>query len=130
MHRNTFENELKEDAENPMKSRQNNINIMEQAVFIQLITAISTSLIALCGVFAAIFWGYIPRKKQEKINQLQKELYDCYCDIYNLLEIEKNYMEDAELSKIKTRENRRLSNRAKPSNVERRISELEKVNSK
>ena len=94
---------------------------------IQLITAISTALIAMCGVFAAIYWGYIPRKRQAKIDQLQKELHDCYCDIYNLLEIEKDYMADEDLSKKKVRENRRLSNRSKPSNVERRIAELEKL---
>ena len=116
MHRNNSENELTEDAENPMKSRQHLIYRYEKTII----------------TFPVCHSGKRrnPRKKQEKINQLQKELYDCYCDIYNLLEIEKNYMEDAELTKIKTRENRRLSNRAKPSNVVRRISELEKVNSK
>ena len=34
---------------------------------------------------------------------------------------------DEDLSKKKVRENRRLSNRSKPSNVERRIAELEKL---
>ena len=97
---------------------------METTELIQLITAISTTMIAVCGVFAAIYWGYIPRKRQEKIEQLQKELLDCYYDIYNLLQIEKDYIEDENLSKKKVRENRRLSDRSKPSNVDRRIEEL------
>ena len=100
---------------------------METTELIQLITAISTSLIAFCGVFAAIFWGYIPRKRQAKIEQLQKELLDCYCDIYNLLQIEKDYMEDEGLSKKKVREERRLSERSQPGNVDRRIGELKSL---
>ena len=97
---------------------------METTELIQLITAFSTTIIALCGVFAAIYWGYIPRKRQQKIEQLQKELLDCYCDIYNLLQIEKDYIENEGLSKRKVREDRRLSDRSKPSNVDRRIEGL------
>ena len=100
---------------------------METTELIQLITAISTALIALCGVFAAIYWGYIPRKRQAKIDQLQKELLDCYCDIYNLLQIEKDYIEDEGLSKQKVRKDRRLSDCSKPSNVDRRIAELKSL---
>ena len=43
---------------------------METTELIQLMTAISTTVIAVCGIFAAYYWGYVPRKKQEKIEQL------------------------------------------------------------
>ena len=97
---------------------------METTEMIQLITAISTAIIAVCGIFAAYYWGYVPRKKQEKIEQLQKELFDCYCDIYNLLQIEKDYMEIEGISKIKVRNNRRLTSRSEPKNVEKRLEDL------
>lgn len=97
---------------------------MEMTELIQLITAISTAVIAVCGIFAAYYWGYVPRKKQEKIEQLQKELFDCYCDIYNLLQIEKDYMEIEGISKIKVRNNRRLTSRSEPKNVEKRLEDL------
>lgn len=97
---------------------------METTELIQLITAISTAVIAVCGIFAAYYWGYVPRKKQEKIEQLQKELFDCYCDIYNLLQIEKDYMEIEGISKIKVRNNRRLTSRSEPKNVEKRLEDL------
>lgn len=97
---------------------------MEITELIQLITAISTAVIAVCGIFAAYYWGYVPRKKQEKIEQLQKELFDCYCDIYNLLQIEKDYMEIEGISKIKVRNNRRLTSRSEPKNVEKRLEDL------
>lgn len=100
---------------------------METTELIQLVTAVSTTLIALCGVFAAIYWGYIPRKRQEKINQLQKELLDCYYDIYNLLEIEKDYMEEGDLSKKKIRENHSLTRRSEPKNVQNRIEQLKQL---
>jgi len=97
---------------------------METTELIQLLTAISTTVIAVCGIFAAYYWGYAPRKKQEKIDQLQKELFDCYCDIYNLLQIEKEYMEEEGISKRKVREDRRLTSRSEPKNVEKRIEDL------
>ena len=97
---------------------------METTELIQLMTTISTTVIAVCGIFAAYYWGYVPRKKQEKIDQLQKELFDCYCDIYNLLQIEKEYMEEEGISKRKVREDRRLTSRSKPKNVEKRIEDL------
>jgi hypothetical protein len=100
---------------------------METTELIQLVTAISTALIAVCGVFSAIYWGYIPRKRQEKIEQLQKELFDCYSDIYNLLEIEKDYMAEENLSKKKTRENRSLTRRSEPKNVQNRIEQLKQL---
>jgi hypothetical protein len=100
---------------------------METAVLIQLVTAISTSLIALCGVFSAIYWGYIPRKQKAKVEKLQKELLDCYCDIYNLLQIEKDYMDEEGLTKQKVREYRRLSDRSQPGNVDKRIEELKSL---
>lgn len=37
---------------------------METTELIQLLTAISTTVIAVCGIFAAYYWGYAPRKKQ------------------------------------------------------------------
>lgn len=97
---------------------------METTEWIQLFTAISTAVIAVCGILAAYFWGYVPRKKQEKIEKLQKELFDCYCDIYNLLQIETDYMEEEGISKRKVRENRRLTSRSEPKNVEKRIEDL------
>ena len=100
---------------------------METLVLIQLVTAISTALIAICGIIAAYYWGYVPRKRQEKINQLHKELLDCYCDIYYLLQIEKDYIEEDKLSKKTTREDRHLSDRSKPSNVDKRIEELKSL---
>ena len=100
---------------------------METTELIQLVTAISTALIAVCGVFSAIYWGYIPRKRQETIEQLQKELFDCYSDIYNLLEIEKDYMAEENLSKKKTRENRSLTRRSEPKNVQNRIEQLKQL---
>ncbi len=103
---------------------------MEITELIQLITAISTTLIAVCGIFAAYYWRYLPRKRQEKIDQLQNELFDCYCDIYNLLEIEKDYMEEEKISKKKVRKNYTLSRRSEPKNVDTRIDELRKLTSK
>ena len=97
---------------------------MEIAELIQLVTAISTMVIAVCGIFAAYYWGYVPRKKQQKIDQLQKELFDCYCDIYNLLQIEQDYMEEEGMTKQKVRAERRLTPRSQPNNVERRIEDL------
>lgn len=97
---------------------------METNEIIQLVTAISTALIAVSGVFAAIFWGYIPRQKEKVIKQLQKELFDCYCDIYNLLEIEKAYMADEMLSKKAVRKDRKLTSRSEPAKVNSRLNEL------
>lgn len=100
---------------------------METSVLIQLISAISTAVIAVCGIVVAYYWGYLPRKRLEKINQLQKELFDCYCDISNLLEIEKDYIEEEGISKQKVRKNRSLSPRCEPSRLEKRIEELRQL---
>ena len=103
---------------------------METIVLIQLITAISTAVIAICGMFAAYYWGYVPRKRKEKIDQLQKELFDCYCDISNLLEIEQDYIEEEGISKRRTRKERQLTDRSKPSNVNKRLDDLRQLTSK
>ena len=97
---------------------------METTVLIQLITAISTSLIALCGVFAAIYWGYIPRKRKVKMDSLQMELLECYQNIAGLLEIEAEYMEEESIGKKKARANVTLSKKVQPKHVETRIREL------
>lgn len=74
---------------------------METSTIIQLITAISTAVIAIGSIFAAYFWGYVPRRRQEKIVQLQKELLECYQNIDVFLEIEQEYIKGNGLSKKK-----------------------------
>ena len=100
---------------------------METTEWIQLITAISTALIALSGVFAAFYWGYLPQKRQAKIDCLQKELLECYQNIAGLLEIEAEYMEEESIGKKKARANVTLTKKVQPKHVQTRIIELSEI---
>lgn len=100
---------------------------METSTIIQLITAISTAVIAIGSIFVAYFWGYVPRRRQEKIVQLQKELLECYQNIDVFLEIEQEYIKGNGLSKKSVRNGKNLTRKTQPKFVANRINELTKL---
>ena len=100
---------------------------METTSLLQLVTAISTTSIAISGVFCAYFWGYIPQKDKTNKQLLQKELLECYENIAGLLEIESDYMQEENIGKKKTRENVFLTKKVQPKHVQTRIEELTKI---
>ncbi|MCQ2339973.1 MAG: hypothetical protein MJZ79_04225 [Paludibacteraceae bacterium] len=98
---------------------------MEVQTLLQLITAISTMIIAIAGVLMAFFFAYIPRKKTQTIDSLRKELLDCYQNIASLLIIEQDYMDEESIGKQSTRKGLYFSNKVQPKHVEKRIEQLQ-----
>ena len=98
---------------------------MNVTIFCQILIAVSTTLIAIAGVLAAYFYGYVPKINKQKLVRLQKELLDCYKNIQSLLEIEAEYMEEEGIGKQTTRRGKNLSSNIQPKKVQTRIEQLE-----
>lgn len=86
-----------------------------------LLVAISTLIsVIISGIFS---WKNVIRKKELK--DLKKELLDLYLDVHQLLQIEENLTDELDSNKIKVRKPYSFSTKIYPSNVKRRIAELE-----
>ena len=86
-----------------------------------LLVAIATLIsVVISGIFS---WKSMTRKKEIQI--LKKELLDLYLDVHQLLQIEENLTHEIESSKIEVRKPYSFSTKIYPSNVNRRINELE-----
>jgi len=97
---------------------------MDVQTIIQLISAVSTAIIAIGGIYVAYYYGYRPKKKQEQIDRLQKELLECYQNINSLLVIESDYLTEESIGKQTTRKGLYTTKIIEPKNVQRRIEEL------
>ena len=81
-------------------------------------------ILGTCSIVTSIIYGYVPRKRQREILLAKTELLQLYEDVSQLLEVEQQLLNEADISKIKARHGQSISNRCQPSNVKKRINEL------
>ena len=81
-------------------------------------------ILGACSIVTSIIFGYVPRKRQRESIQAKTELLQLYKDVSQLLDVEQQLLDEADISKIKARHGQAISNRCKPSNVRKRINEL------
>lgn len=98
---------------------------METQLVLQIVSTVSTTVIAIAGVFAAYYWGYMPRKRKLKEKALLKELHECYRNIDALLSIEQDYMSIEDIGKKTTRQGRDTTKLIEPTRMQRRMRQLE-----
>ena len=100
-----------------------------------LMLAVFTALTSLCAAVASVI-GALQNKKLEKVSldldstkqrlsSSQKELYNVYRNLNELLEIEKDLSEELDVGKRTTRKGRLTDRYAQPKHVQTRIMELE-----
>ncbi|MBO7315895.1 MAG: hypothetical protein J6U44_01835 [Paludibacteraceae bacterium] len=67
---------------------------------LELSNIIASSIIGFSGIITGIIFNYIPRKRNEKIQKLQKELLEVYKDVESLIQIESELLQKSNMSKI------------------------------
>lgn len=88
------------------------------SIIVALITGLSS-------IITAIIWGYVPKRRQEEVVRLKKELLDVYMGAYNLKVIE-DLLEEEE-SRISKQEARRgliITSRLEKGRIEKRLTQL------
>lgn len=101
-----------------------------------LIIAAFTALTSLCAAVASVI-GAMQNKRLEEVSldldstkqrllSSQKELYNVYRNLNELLEIEKDLSEELDVGKRTTRKGRLTDRYAQPKHVQTRIMELER----
>lgn len=103
---------------------------------LSLILAVFTALTSLCAAVASVI-GATQKKKLEnlsldlnstkqKLQVSQKELYNVYRNLNELLDIEKDLSGELDVGKRTTRKGRMTDRYAQPKHVKKRIIDLEK----
>lgn len=89
-------------------------------------------ILFIASVCVAFFFGYKPRVRKARVDELQKklenrnsELVTLYKDIQCFEEIEKNLCDQLGISKQKAREHLNISQRSEPRRIVKRLQELE-----
>lgn len=92
------------------------------------ITSVLVALITgLASVGTAYCWGYVPKRRKEKIRQLQKELLEAYQNLFNLIEVEKSLEAESGISKPEARAGLPFTRKQEPARIKKRIAELESM---
>ncbi len=92
---------------------------------IGLSSIIVASITGISSIITAIIWGYVPRKRNEEIKRLQKELLEIYIGAYNLKVVEERLEGELGISKREARQDLQISPKLQKSNIEKRISMLQ-----
>ncbi len=92
---------------------------------IGLSSIIVASITGISSIITAIIWGYVPRKRNEEIKRLQKELLEIYIGAYNLKVVEERLEGELGISKREARQDLQISPELQKSNIEKRISMLQ-----
>lgn len=92
---------------------------------LELSNIIASSIIGVSGIITGLIFNYIPRKRNEKFQKLQKELLEVYKDVECLIQIESNLLQKSNMSKIQARNGFSISKRCEPKRLANRIKELE-----
>jgi hypothetical protein len=88
------------------------------SILVALITGVSS-------VTTAVIWGYVPKKRKEEIESLQRELLEVYMDAYNLKIIEESLENELGITKQEARKGFNISTRLEKKRIEKRISQLQ-----
>ena len=92
------------------------------------IETIATIIIAICGAIATYFCSYLPRIRKQKINSLNKELLGVYKDLALIRDNEQRVCEEYGESLKSFRDGGLgTSKYSTPSNITKRIEELESI---
>lgn len=92
---------------------------------IGLSSIIVASITGISSIITAIIWGYVPRKRNEEIKRLQKELLEIYIGAYNLKVVEERLEGELGISKREARQDLQITKKLQKSNIEKRISMLQ-----
>lgn len=87
------------------------------SIIVALITGISS-------IITAIIWGYVPKRRQEEVVRLKKELLDVYMGAYNLKVIEDLLEEESGISKQEARRGLIITSRLEKGRIEKRLTQL------
>ena len=89
------------------------------------ISSIVVSLIiGVSSIITAFIWGYVPRKRQEEIQRLRKELLEVYIGVYNLKSVEEDLEAEAGISKQAARKGLNITEKLQRNRIEKRIEQL------
>ncbi len=91
----------------------------------ELSNIIVSFIIGVSGIITSLIFNYIPRKRNEKFQKLQKELLEVYKDVESLIQIESELLQKSNVSKIQARKGFTISKRCEPKRLANRIKELE-----
>lgn len=87
------------------------------SIIVALITGLSS-------IITAIIWGYVPKRRQEEVVRLKKELLDVYMGAYNLKVIEDLLEEESRISKQEARRGLIITSRLEKGRIEKRLTQL------
>nr|WP_297653464.1 hypothetical protein [uncultured Prevotella sp.] len=86
---------------------------------------IVASITGISSIITAIIWGYVPRKRNEEIKRLQKELIEVYGGVYNLKIVEEKLENELGISKAEARKGINIPKSFETKRLEKRTLELQ-----
>ena len=90
------------------------------------ISSIVVSLIiGVSSIITAFILGYVPRKRQEEIQRLRKELLEVYIGVLNLKSVEEDLEAEAGISKQSARKGLNITEKLQRNRIEKRIEQLQ-----
>ena len=92
---------------------------------IGLSSIIVASITGISSIITAIIWGYVPRKRNEEIKRLQKELIEVYGGVYNLKIVEEKLENELGISKAEARKEINIPKSFETKRLEKRTLELQ-----